>query len=253
MLEQLINLNLFSFLLIFTRVGAAMMLLPGIGQQYVNTRTRLVFALAVSLTMTPMLMSSLPTMPPTLAGMTLLLFGEFLVGAFLGLIPRIIMGALQTAGTVLSLVSSMANMFAMDPISEQQSTLLSTFLGIIGLTLMFVTDTHHLMLLAIADSYTLFVPGVELPIGDMTDMMAQRIAESFRLGVQLASPLILTGLAYYVGLGIMGRLMPQLPVFFFGLPAQITLQYSIMMITIPGMMLVFMTYFEEEMLRFMAP
>ena len=253
MLEQLISLNLFSFLLIFSRVGAAMMLMPGIGQQYVSTRTRLVFALAVSLTMTPMLMNSLPGMPPTLAGMTLLLIGEIVVGIFLGLIPRIVMATLQTTGTVLSLVSSMANMFVMDPISEQQSTLLSTFLGLLGLTLMFVSDTHHLMLLAVADSYTLFVPGVELPIGDMTDKLALRIAESFRLGVQLASPLILTGLSYYVGLGILGRLMPQLPVFFFGLPAQITMQYSVMMITIPGMMLVFMTNFEEELLQFMVP
>ncbi|MDH5488784.1 MAG: flagellar biosynthetic protein FliR, partial [Rhodospirillaceae bacterium] len=78
-------------------------------------------------------------------------------------------------------------------------------------------------------------------------------ADSFRIGVQLSSPLILTGLAYYVGLGIMGRLMPQLPVFFFGLPAQITTQIAVMAIALPGMMLVFMTYLEDNLINLAIP
>ncbi|MCK5166999.1 MAG: flagellar biosynthetic protein FliR, partial [Rhodospirillaceae bacterium] len=141
MLEQLINLNLFSFLLIFSRVGSAMMLLPGIGQQYVSPKIRLTLALLISFVMTPVLMNDLPTMPQAVDGVALLLIGEILIGVFLGLIPRIAMAALQTAGTVLALVSSMANMFILDPISEQQSSLISTFLGIMGITLVFVTDT----------------------------------------------------------------------------------------------------------------
>ncbi|MCK5167169.1 MAG: flagellar biosynthetic protein FliR, partial [Rhodospirillaceae bacterium] len=53
--------------------------------------------------------------------------------------------------------------------------------------------------------------------------------------------------------GILGRLMPQLPVFFFGLPAQITLQYVVMAITLPGIMLAFMTYFENELINIAMP
>ena len=253
MLEQLINLNLFSFLLIFSRVGTAMMLLPGIGQQYVSPNIRLILALLISFVMTPVLMNDLPTMPSAVDAVVLLLIGEILVGVFLGLIPRIAMAALQTAGTVLALVSSMANMFILDPISEQQSSLISTFLGVMGITLVFVTDTHHLMFSAITESYRIFIPGEPLPIGDMTDVLARKVADSFSLGIQLASPLILTGFAYYVGLGILGRLMPQLPVFFFGLPAQITLQYIVMAITIPGMMLVFMAYFEQDLISMAIP
>ena len=253
MLEQLINLNLFAFLLIFSRIGSAFMLLPGIGQQFVSPNIRLTFALLVSFVMTPVLMNTLPAMPPTVAETSLILVGEVLIGIFLGLIPRIAMAALQTAGTVLSLVSSMANMFVLDPISEQQSSLLSTFLGIMGILLVFISDTHHLMIAAITESYTIFIPGGPLAVGDMTDVLARKTADSFRIGVQLSSPLILTGLAYYVGLGIMGRLMPQLPVFFFGLPAQITTQITVIAIALPGMMLVFMTYLENNLINLAIP
>ena len=253
MLEQLLNLNLFAFLLIFSRIGSAMMLLPGIGQQFVSPNIRLTFALLVSFVMTPVLMDSLPIIPPTVAETSLLLIGEILIGIFLGLIPRIAMAALQTAGTILALVSSMANMFILDPISEQQSSLLSTFLGIMGIVLVFVTDTHHLMLAAITESYTIFIPGGPIAVGDMADILARKTADSFRLGIQLSSPLILTGLAYYVGLGLMGRLMPQLPVFFFGLPAQIATQIVVMIIALPGIMLVFMAYLEGNLINIAAP
>lgn len=253
MLEQLINLNLFAFLLIFSRIGSAMMLLPGIGQQFVSPNIRLTFALLVSFVMTPVLMGNLPVMPATVAETSLLLSGEILIGIFLGLIPRIAMAALQTAGTVLALASSMANMFILDPISEQQSSLLSTFLGILGIVLVFVTDTHHLMLAAITESYTIFVPASPLEFGDMADVLARKTADSFRIGIQLSSPLIVTGMAYYVGLGILGRLMPQLPVFFFGLPAQITIQMIAFIITLPAMMLVFMTYLEGDLINIAVP
>ncbi len=250
MLEQLIGLNVFSFLLIFSRIGSAIMILPGFGQRYVNVQTRLTFSLALSLLLTPVLINALPAQPGELSAMFALVLSEILIGIFLGLIPRIIVSALQTAGTVLALVSSMANMFILDPISEQQSALLSTFLGTMGLTLIFVTNTHHIMLQAVTESYSLFIPGQPLMVGDMTDTLARYMADSFSLGVQIASPLILSGVAYYVGLGILGRLMPALPVFFFGLPIQISIQLYLLIVTISGMMLVFMAYIQDELLRF---
>lgn len=253
MIGQLINLNLFAFLLVFARIGAAMSIMPGFGSQQVPVTVRLTFALLVSLTVTPLVMDLLPAEPVAVSVLFMLLTSEILIGLFLGLIPRIYMAALQTAGTVLAMVASMANMFIMDPISEQQSSLFSTFLGLMGLTLIFVTNTHHLMLAALVDSYSLFTP-VEGPnIGDMSDFLAHQVAGSFTLGVQLASPLIVSGLAYYIGLGILGRLMPQLPVFFFGMPIQITGQLFLLMVALPAMMLVFMGQMDQGLADFTRP
>jgi len=245
MISQLINLNLFAFLLVFARIGTAFTVMPGFGSQQVPMNIRLTFALAVTFVLTPMLMDVLPVEPTQVSVLFLLLASEILIGLFLGLIPRVFMAALQTAGTVLSMVASMANMFVQDPIAEQQSSVLSSFLSMLALTIVFVTDTHHLMLMALVDSYSLFTPVGGPMIGDMSDFLAHKIAESFALGVQLASPLIVSGLAYYLGLGIMGRLMPQLPVFFFGMPIQITMQIYLLMVTLTAMMMVFMAYMED--------
>ena len=252
MLSQLVNLNLFAFLLVFARVGTALSLMPGFGSQQIFLRARVAFAMAVSLLLTPSLLPILPSEPQSISLLFLLLSSEILIGTFLGTVPRIIFGALQTAGTMLSMMASMANMFSMDAIAEQQSSVFSSFLGTLAITLVFVTNTHHLMLAAIVESYDVFDPARGPLIGDMADFLAHSVADSFRIGIQISSPLIVSGMAYYLGLGIMGKLMPQLPVFFFGMPIQISMQIYLIMVTLPAMMMVFMRYFIDTIQGFTA-
>jgi flagellar biosynthesis protein FliR len=253
MLEQIISLNVFVFLLIFCRVGAAILILPGFSARYVPGRVRLLLALTMSFVLTPVLMGKLPAMPASALALFILVAGEIVIGAFLGTLGRVLVGSLQTAGTVIAYVSSMANAFIQDPISEQQSSMIANFLGTMGVLLIFVTDLHHVALRAVSDSYTLFAPGRPLPVGDFSQMMARYVMDSVRLGVQMAAPFIITGMTYYLGLGLLSRLMPTLHVFFFGLPVQIATQIFILTVTVSGIMMVFLSRFEEGYGIFLVP
>ena len=253
MLQDILALNVFGFLLIFSRIGVAMSLLPGFSTNYVNIRVRLLFALAISFVLAPVLASRLPGLPETPMGLGLLVLGEIVVGAFLGSVARIILTALQVAGTIISLVSSLANALIQDPIVNQQTSTISGFLSTLGVTLIFVTNMHHMMLRAVFDSYTLFLPGNALSIGDMALVVARHVSDSFSLGLQLASPLVVTGFSYYLGLGLLTRLMPQMPVFFVGMPIQIVAQLSVLLLTVSGMMLVFLSHFGDGVGAFLAP
>jgi flagellar biosynthetic protein FliR len=166
---------------------------------------------------------------------------------------RFVVAALQVTGTIISLVSSMANAFIQDPLADQQSSVIAGFLSTLGVLLLFVTDLDHLMLRAVVDSYSLFTPGEPLMMGDMTQMVARRVADAFALGLQLASPLVVTGFAYYLGLGLLTRLMPQMPVFFVGLPIQVTIQISVLALALSGIMIVFLTRFQEGLTGFLVP
>jgi flagellar biosynthetic protein FliR len=253
MLEELLTLNLFGFFLIFTRVGTSLALMPGFSAGFVPMRVRLGGALAISFVMAPALIAGLPVRPPTIAAMAILMLGEFLIGLFFGVIARILIGALQTAGTLISYMSSMANAMIQDPIADQQSSTIASFLLIMATVLIFTADMHHVMLLAIADSYTLFIPGATLPMGDMVNVIGRQVADSFALGLRLSAPFVIIALTYYIGLGLLGRLMPQLQVFFFGLPFQIGLQIWVLAITISGIMMVFLQKFEEAYESFILP
>lgn len=252
MLQDLVNLNLFAFFLIFARVGAAFLLLPGYSAAYVSPNIRLALALAVSFAVMPLLADALPAMPSAPSALALLLIGETVIGSFFGVLARILLGALQTAGTMIALFASLANAFIQDPIAEQQSSTVSGFLTTLGIVVIFATNLHELMLKAVVDSYMVFTPGQPLAIGDLSDTVARRVADSFALGLQLAVPFLVVALTYYVGLGILGRLMPTLQVFFFGLPVQISLQIWVMMIAVSGIMMVFMTRFQDGFVPFLG-
>ena len=239
MLEELLRLNIFAFMMIFARVGTAVSFFPGFGSSYVSQRMRLSVALAISFAAMPLIAPNLPLPPSALPDLVIIITGEMIIGSFIGLLARLMITTLQTTGTMIALSSAMANAMIQDPISEQQSSTISGFLLTLGLIVMFVADLHHLMIRAVVESYQVFLPGNLLPTGDLVHMLARGVADSFALGIQLASPAIVVGLTYYIGLGLLGRLMPQLPVFFFGLPVQISLQIWVLMVTVSGIMLVF--------------
>ncbi len=253
MLQELLTLNVFNFLLVFARVGSALLLLPGFSAVYVNVRSRIAIGLTVSFVMMPAVANGLPGLPAAPAALGLLILGEILIGVFIGSLGFILLAALHVAGTLIAYFSSMANALIQDPIAEQQSSLFSGFLATVGVVMIFVTNTHHLMLSAIADSYTLFVPGQPLIIGDFSEVVARRVNDSFALGVKITSPIIVTGLTYYLGLGLLTRLMPALPVFFFGMPVQIGMQIMVTMIIFSTLMMTFMSSFEETYRAFVIP
>ena len=252
MLNDFLTLNIFAFFLVFARVGTAIAFLPGFGSSYVSARIRLVFGLALTLILTPLLMDILPEQPTNLMETILMFAGEVVVGGFLASIAIILIAILQMTGTFVSLFASMANALVQDPVTEQQTSTISSFFGIVGLIAVFAADLHHLMIRSVIDGYMLFVPGQPLIFGDFSESISRRLADAFALGLQLAMPVALVSLIYYIGLGILGRLMPQLPVFFFGLPFQLTLQIWIMAITVSGIMIVFLRHFAETYALYIA-
>jgi flagellar biosynthesis protein FliR len=243
MLDVLPSANVFAVLLVFARVGTAIAVLPGFSAAYVPVRMRLLMAIALSVLVMPALVSVLPPMPTTPAALALLLLRESAIGLFLGSVARIVFAALQTAGTFTAYLSSFASALVQDPVADQQSSTIAGLFSALGLVLVFVTDVHQLMLRAIVDSYGVFAPGSPPPLDDFCGLIVRTTADSFALGVQLSAPFLIVNLVYNVGLGLLGRLMPQLPVFFFGLPLQVGLQLWVMTLAVSGIMLVFLNRF----------
>ncbi|MGY9002499.1 MAG: flagellar biosynthetic protein FliR [Rhodospirillales bacterium] len=253
MLSEFLSLNIYTYFLVFARVGSALSIMPGFSSRWVPMPMRLAMAILICFVITPPLARFLPPLASTPAELVLVILGEMVIGFYFGVIGIILIGTLQSAGTFISLFSSLANALVRDPIADQQSSLVSGFLSLLGLIMVFVTDTHHLMLRALTDSYGLFEPGKMLVSGDAIYLIARKVGDSFNLALRMAAPLMLTSLTYYLGLGILGRLMPMLPVFFIGLPLQLLMQIVTLMLVLPAIMMVFITYFQNGFVMFMAP
>jgi flagellar biosynthesis protein FliR len=195
------------------------MLLPGFGEVYV--RYRLLFALIFSGLLLPVLAPVLPRLPASPAELVLVLGGELVIGVFIGTMTRLILAALQIAGQIVSLQMGLSNAQVFNPMEASQDSIPSAFYAVLGVLLIFITNTHHLMLRGLVDSYAVFVPGHLPPVEDLSQTVAHAVAASFRLGIEMAAPFIVLGTVFFVGLGLIARLVPQLQVLFVTQPLQI--------------------------------
>lgn len=252
-LQTLITEQLFVWLLVFTRVGSAFMIMPTIGDAFVSTRTRLLLALAVSMLVAPVLRGQLPAEPTSPLYLTVLLIEEVTIGVFLGTVARLLMGALEVAGTIIATQSGLANAQIFNPALAAQGTLPGALLGWLGLLLIFITDFHHLLIMAVVDSYSLFKPGAAIPIGDMASMIGRLVAHSFSIGVQMATPFIITGMLFALALGIMNKLAPQVQVFFLFTSLQVALGLFLLALTLSAMMMFWLRQFETTFVEFLNP
>lgn len=251
-LEQFLSFNIFQFFLIFCRIGGAMIVLPGYGEAYVPSQIRLVLALMISLVAMPMLKPHLPPMPAGLDGLVMLLGSELGVGLFFGSVARVLLMATQSAGMVIALQIGVANALVMDPVSAQQGAVPGNFLLALVLALIFVTGLDHMALKSLIGTYGVIMPGILPPIGDVANFMSRTLSDSFLLAIQLATPFLVYGLVFQVGLGLLSRLMPALQVFFVATPLQLLGGIAILAVSLTTASLWFLNSYEEHLSNFLG-
>jgi flagellar biosynthetic protein FliR len=252
-LSQFLVSELFGFLLVFCRLGSAMMLLPGFGELYVAVRARLFMAFMFSLVLSPVL--HLPPPPDSVVGLVTLLLAEIAVGVFIGGLSRMIISAVNIAGMIIAYEPSLASALTVDMTQNQgaQDTSLGNFLSVTAVVLMFSMNLHHMMLRGLADSYTLFLPGQFPLVADFANHAAHTMSGIFLMGVQMASPHIVIGLILYLGAGIISRLIPNIQIFFVLMAPQLLLSFFVLMVAFSAIMMWYMDYFKNTLATFLAP
>ncbi|MEI7608569.1 MAG: flagellar biosynthetic protein FliR [Rhodospirillaceae bacterium] len=252
-LQTLIAGNLFAWLLVFTRVGSAMMVMPVFGDQFVPTQARLLLALIISVVVTPVLLPVLPREPAAVLSLALLLMGEILIGIFIGSVARLMFGALEVAGMIIAMQTGLSNAFVFNPALASQGSLPGSLMSWLALLLILITNLHHLLIEAVVRSYELFQPGAPVPVNDFAQSVTRLVADSFLIGVEMAAPFLATGMVFALALGVMARLAPQMQVFFVFMSAQIAYGLFLFAITVSAMMTFWLRHFESTLVQFLSP
>ena len=213
--------------MIFARLGAVLLMLPGVGESYVPPRIRLSLALVVSLALWPVVSGNLPALPETLGGMAGWIIREVLVGLAIGAMLRIFLTALATAGEIVALQTTLAFAQTANPTQASPGSTISAFLMLLGTTLVFATNTHHLFIAGLVGSYELIAPARPLVTGDFATLAVRTLADAFALGVQLAAPVLVFAIIFNLASGLIGRVMPAFQVYFAAAPLSIILGLSV--------------------------
>lgn len=202
----------------FCRIGACLMLLPGFGQVRVPAQIRLFLAVAVSIAILPLVWEDIYPRIGTGASYIAVILAELMLGVVFGLVARFYVLALQFASTTMAMLIGYNAPPAPDVLEVTGQPELATLIGFSALMVLFALDFHHLVFVALTNSYGFMPLGQGADPGALLVTLTDTLSESFMIVIQLASPFIVYGLIFNVAIGMVNKLAPQIPIFFISQP-----------------------------------
>lgn len=231
---------------IFLRIGAAFMVLPGLGEQMLPMRIRLVAAAAMSLFVLPAAMPMISGPAPDLGGLWFAVLTETTNGLFLGLGLRLVFIALQTAGSIAAQSTSLSHI--MGPSGVDPLPAIGHILSISAIAFLMATGFHVKIVSFFVLSYNA-LPALQFPDPAMIVQVGRsEVAASFALAFSLAAPFVVISVLYNLTLGVINKAMPQLMVAFVGAPVISLGAIVVLFLTAPAILMAWMQAVE----RFLA-
>lgn len=210
-----------QFALVFARVCAALIFLPGLGEAAAPVTVRVGLSVAFSLLLAPIL----PPVPEAVQdGSPLaltILVKEVVTGLWFGWMVRLSALALSAAGQFVGLLMGLSNVLQQDAELGAQSNVLGALFSLSAPLLFLVTRLYELPLQALAGLFELVPVGALLPAADTAEAAIAAVGASFALAVQVASPFVLMAIAWYFIVGQIARVAHRMQVYFMSLPGQI--------------------------------
>lgn len=235
--------QIITFMLVVGRLSGLFMIAPIFSSPMIPPRLKLMILLTLALTITPIVSGTATQPVPTgIVELLVSMVTEILMGLALGFSVAIVFSAVQVAASFIdtSIGFSMANII--DPLSNTQATVLGSFYSIIATLIFLGIGGLHWMLAAFKESYTVIAVGQTPDFEKILDHLFTTFGTLFGMGFQIAAPVLITLLLCDVVLGIVSRVVPQMNVFFVGVPLKIGVGLLAVIIALPT----FSSFFESR-------
>ena len=199
-----------GFVLILFRCTALVMTAPLFGTRAVPTQVRMALAMVLSLVafqaaggpgfarwnqVGPLLVAAL---------------GECLIGLSAGLAARFAIEAMSAAGHTAGLSMGIGFAAVIDPLHGAESTALSELLVFLALAVALAAGLHREVVVWLCRSVIERPPGSAVSVPELSSAVIGEAAMAAALAIRLAFPVMAAVLFGYTGLGLVGRISPQI-------------------------------------------
>lgn len=229
-----ISAMLGAYILPLFRIGGMVMVAPIFSSNFINVRTRLIIALAITLVVVPTINTPIPIVSPLSSQGILLIAQEVMIGICMGFMLQLLINAFIIAGQIIAMQMGLGFASMVDPQNGTTVPVISQFY-MIFITLMFLSINGHLVLIQVmAESF------ISLPVGaggiaiESFRDIASLASWMYAAGVIIALPAIGSLMMVNLAFGILSRAAPQISPFSIGFPLTIGLGFVIIYITLPA-------------------
>jgi flagellar biosynthetic protein FliR len=236
-----LSADILAAFLVFCRVGACFMVLPGMSSARVSPQIRILAALAVAVAVSSIIGVLMRDFlaDPSPATLLRLIVSETIIGTFFGLIARYYLLALEFIITGVGMSIGYGGMLGVNIDGFEMQSALTAFLSLSALMILFTLDFHHVVIGALLGSYDIMpldrFPDTRILLVDLVDVLR----ESFLVALRLGSPFIGFAIIINLGVGLLNKLSVQIPIYFISLPFVLAIGLTIMYFSVPYMLSLF--------------
>lgn len=240
------------FLLILARVSGIFLVSPVFSNRIVPMQVKALLTVILSMVLFQGLHLKVTDIPDQLGPFAVYLVSEVMIGFVIGFVAQFTFAAIQFAGQAIDMQLGFAIVNVVDPVYGTQAPLVGTFNNLLALLLFLAVDAHHYIIAALYQSYQ------RIPLFGLSNVQktSQMIIDLFGgmlvTGLKLAIPVVGAMFVAEMAMGIMARTVPQMQVFFVGIPLKIFLGIVLLLIVIPGYLAILQFLFDsnyQDMLR----
>jgi flagellar biosynthetic protein FliR len=235
-LPALTVLQFWTFIQIFARVSAMVMVAPVFGAAQVPNQVKIGITLLLSVAITPALQSVIGrTIPVSLYDLATVIALQVLVGLLMGFCVSMILAAFQMSGTLLDQQIGFSLGQTFDPSLAVVEAPIGNFQYFYAVLLFLLANGHHIMLMAVAKSFAMVpVSQMDFSGGSVMQFVDDVTYGALVNGVKIAAPTLAILFMVDVTFALLSRAMPQMNAFFIGMPAKVIAGLVVLVIILPA-------------------
>lgn len=223
----------YTFLLVFSRVTGVIVASPLLGNRAIPAMTKAGFCLVCSLALVPMIEPHTGPIPDHLLLLAAGVVKDGLLGIALGYISRVLFAGIEMAGYLVDTQMGFGFVNLVDPFSQQQSSVMSTFQYQLAVTLYLLANGHLALFQALVDSFRTVPPGMIVPNAAFGMAAQPFMLSMLMVGLRLALPAFGVLMVADIAMALTARMVPQMNVFMVGIPAKILIGMSALVMALP--------------------
>ncbi len=234
-----------TYMLVLLRVSIFLFMLPIFSSNVFPNRLKMGFALVVSLLLYSVVDVDLSRFPMTVISTGLMILAEALIGLTLGLCLRIFFGSVQLAGQVIGFQMGFAMINVVDPQTGANVSIMDQLGYWVCVIIFLILNGHHIMFLAMIDSFKLVPIGFFMMQEVMMARMLDLGAQLFLLAIKIGAPVIASLAFVSVGFGLVAKFSPQMNVMIVAFPLKIVAGLILFSLTLQIIVIVTKSYVAE--------
>jgi flagellar biosynthetic protein FliR len=231
--SSLTEAQILLFALIFLRMIAYIVSSAVLGSPTISTSVKVLLSIVLSMILFPLVQVGKVDYLAISNDIVGLAVRELIVGLSLGFLTRIFFFVVTMTGDLVSMSVGLSASQLFNPMLGSNGSTIEQFYSTIATLVFFAINGHHMLISAIAQSYEIVpVSSLALNVGPFAEM-AVFGQTAMVLAIKMCAPVMVAILVVNLGMGILGRAVPQINVLITSMPVTIMIGMSVVFVSLP--------------------